>query len=131
MDIAIIDDTACPNKYGLNMECIIVMDYYGRSHILSFGALLNQSSDGVKLFFKDVGEFTRIEFRLMVLDRSAAQLTAIREIYPNTNYVYCIIHIGRNIMDNLNGEIASKLKELIDDIITEEEFHQYVTLNIY
>lgn len=81
-ELAIVDDTAKLNQNDLNGESIIVMDRNGNNQLFAFGLLVNKSREGFALFFRDVREYTKFSFRIIISDRSAAQSEAINEVYP-------------------------------------------------
>lgn len=52
-DIAVIDDTAMTNMYGLPLEAIVVVDQEKHTQLLGYSIIKNKSSESFSTFFSD------------------------------------------------------------------------------
>ena len=106
-DIAIMDDTAMTNMYGLPIEAIIVVDQEDHSQLLGYSVFANKSEDSFSSFFKDYSALNAPQFRIVVVDRLEAQYNALEEHFPDTYIIFCLVHIRRDLLSyfNSNDEI--------------------------
>ena len=102
-DIAIMDDTAMTNMYGLAIEEVIVVDQEDHSQLLGYSVLSNKSEDGFSSFFKDYSTLNVSQFRIIVVDRLEAQYNALEEHFPDTYIVFCLVHIKRDLLTYFNS----------------------------
>lgn len=64
-------------------------------------------------------------------DRATSQIDAIKKAWPETDIIFCAIHIGRNLKANVGVEMLHYYDRMQNWIITEEklltEFRNYIT----
>ena len=106
---------------------IVVMDENGKNQLLSFALLSGKKENDFSRFFNFIKQHGIGSVRLIVCDRYQSQVSSISKCFPNTQILFCLRHIKRNIEQNFgNGEITKvfrnafqmnqTLKEFIDKI---------------
>lgn len=96
-DIMITDDTASTNLYDMKLQVSIVIDAENKSQVYSFGYLSGQSQNAYYSFFKEIKDMSQQQPRVIIVDRSQAQVLAIKEVYPDSYIVYCLRHLGKDL----------------------------------
>lgn len=71
-DIAVIDDTAMTNMYGLPVEAIIVNDQEDHSQLLGYSNIPNKSENSFTNCFKDYLSLGGKHFRIIIVDHLEA-----------------------------------------------------------
>ena len=97
-DTIFMDDTAGSNIYDLPLEMVITVDSEGRNQILAFGLLPDRTSESYRNFMLDIKEHTGKEPRIIFTDRSCAQISAIKDVFPSSYIVYCHVHLRRDLL---------------------------------
>lgn len=113
-DILYIDDTMCTNIYGKPVELAICVDPQDHSQTLSFSLLEDKTKNGFLNFFSSLRKMHQKEIRIIVVDRNEPQFQAIKEIYPNTTIVFCLIHIRKNLLQHFKSE--DEIMQLFDQM---------------
>ena len=103
-DIMIIDDTASTNIYDMRLELALVIDEESKTQVYGFGYLSGQDTIAYASFFKDLKDMSGQSPRVIVSNRSAAQLAAVREIFPSTHVVFCHRHLGKDLAKYFNKD---------------------------
>lgn len=96
-DYAITDDTASTNIYDQYLHVVIVVDQENKSQLLSFGILMDKTTNGFIEYFNTLKQIHNKCIRTFVVDRSYSQYKALKSVYPNSNIIFCNIHIGRDL----------------------------------
>ena len=96
-DIAIIDDTAMTNMYGLPLETVVVIDSEKHTQLLGYSIIPNRSTAAFELFCKDYKQFGGKTFRIIVVDRFEAQFDALADAFPETYKMFCLVHFRRDL----------------------------------
>ena len=62
--------------------------------------------------------------RVFIVDRLKAQIEAIKQVYPESFWVFCRVHIGRNIESNFgrNTFVVNLFWNFVKKKISEEEY---------
>lgn len=102
-DIAIIDDTAMTNVYGLPLETIVVVDQENHTQLLGYSILTDKSEQSFSNFIKDYVSLGGLPFRIIVVDRLEAQYDAFIKEFPNTFIVFCLVHIRRDLVSHFGS----------------------------
>lgn len=103
-DYAITDDTSSTNIYDQNLHVVIVIDQENKSQLLSFGTLMDKTTNGYFEYFNTLKNMHNKSPRIFVVDRSYPQLIALKNVYPNSIIVFCHIHIGRDLEKHFSVE---------------------------
>ena len=106
--VCITDDTASTNIYDQNLQIVIVVDQENKSQLLSFGTLIDKTTNGFYEYFNALKNLHHRSPRIFVVDRSYPQLMALKMVYPESIIVFCHIHIRRDL---------EKYFKIEDDII--------------
>ena len=126
-DAITIDDTSKINIYDLPLEIIVTVDQEGKSQLLGFALLPDKTSDSYQTFFQEVKKFTQKEPRIIFLDRSSAQLSAIRAVYPSSIIVFSRVHLRRDLLTHFDSN--DPIIQGFDDInVHVENCSQYIDL---
>ena len=96
-DIVTLDDTCCINSYDFPLVILSFMDQNNTRQIHSFGIIPGREISHFEMFLTDVKNNIKHNFRVFIVDRWKAQFSAIQRVFPNSQIVFCKIHIERNI----------------------------------
>ncbi len=58
---------------------------------------------------------------IFLCDKNKAQIEAIKYVWPESKIIYCAIHIGRNIKNDVGEEMYILYCQMRKEIISEEE----------
>ena len=128
-DLAIIDDTASTNIYGLALELIAVVDQDKHTQILSFGFLEDKSYHGFFSFFQDFKELTNDKkFRIIIIDRLSSQINALKDVFKESVLVFCHTHIRRNLVNSfgINSGIVKNFDNLENSYLICENYIKFL-----
>ena len=127
-DIAVIDDTAMTNMYGLPLEAIVVVDQEKHTQLLGYSIIKNKSSESFSTFFSDYIELGGPQFRIIVVDRLEAQFDSISKIFPNSFVVFCLVHIRRDLVQHFGAddEIVTRFDSLRRNPFQSYEYLDYL-----
>ena len=120
-DICVLDDTSCTNYFGLPLLVMISEDENGRDQVLSFSIMMSRTKNDFLDYFRYVKNIIG-KIRLFVCDRNKTQISALKEIWPASNIIYCGIHIGRNIRDKVGPKMYMLYEQMRSLVITEDKF---------
>ena len=104
METIVIDDTSGTNIYDLPLEAAITVDCEGRSQLLAFALLEDRRSVSYQSFFERIKEATCSEPRIVLTDRSAAQIAAVRLVFPTAAIVFCRVHLRRDLLKHFTPQ---------------------------
>jgi hypothetical protein len=123
-DFLVTDDTACTNIFDLPLAACFAVDPNGYTQLPFFGILCGKSSEAFQSFFEFVKFNLPESVRVFIVDRSKAQISGILAAFPESDFVYCFIHIHRNLLQKFGdkSEIGKKFNELKFQHGSEEEF---------
>ena len=77
---------------------IISIDSEDHTRILSYGFLENKTTESFILFFEDFKKLGGNQFRVVIVDRLQAQISALQQSFPNTFITFCLIHLRRDLV---------------------------------
>lgn len=88
---------------------------------------MDKSKNVFLLFINDVKEFTKFNFRVIIIERSNAQTAALQEVCPETILIFCVIHITKNFEYRFHNktDLINNFVELIQSRITINQFTEY------
>ena len=98
VDMMILDDTANVNVYELPVQVSLVVDAENSSQVLAFALLRDRTAESHACFLMDIKRQFAGEPRVVSCDRCAAQLAAIREVFPSSKIVFCRVHLRRDFL---------------------------------
>lgn len=129
-NVCAVDDTSCTNFFGYYLFVMISADENNRNQLLAFSLLPDKATKTIVNFFIEVKK--RIgNIETFLTDRAPSQIEAIKNAWPETNIIFCAIHIGRNLKTNVGVEMLHYYDSMRNGIITEEEllteFRKYIT----
>ena len=100
-DVVIADDTAATNIYNLPVEIVTCIDQESHTQLLSYGLLEDKTTNSFIQFFEDLRQITNNQsINTFIVDRLSAQKAAIKYVYPESNIVFCLNHIERDLIKN-------------------------------
>ena len=102
-DIAIVDDTAMTNIYGLPLEAVIVIDQEKHTQLLGYSIMQDKSEDSFSTFIDDYISLGGSPFRIIVVDRLEAQYEALIQKFPQSFIVFCLVHIRRDLVSHFGS----------------------------
>ena len=97
-DIAIFDDTAMTNMYGLPLEAVVVVDQENHTQLLGYSIIPNKSKESFELFCQDFLQLGGCPFRIIVVDRLESQFEALSRSFPDSFIAFCLVHIRRDLL---------------------------------
>lgn len=100
-----MDSTAQCNRGAYHLWHVVITDCNGRGGSVYYGFIDNESGDS---YNRALEHFSRVmpnveKLKTVVLDKSAAQLKAVRQHLPWVTVHFCSFHVAQNFMDKLNG----------------------------
>lgn len=128
-DICIVDDTSCTNFYGRLLLVMMSEDENGNNQVLAFTIMENRCKLTFIEFFNNLRFFAG-PIRVFVTDRNFTQISALEEVFPKSNIIYCTRHISKNVETSVNKDIKDEFIKMLNHIITEEvlidKFNKYI-----
>lgn len=127
-DIAIIDDTAMTNMYGLPLEAVVVVDSENHSQLLGYSIIPNRSTLSFELFCRDYLQLGGSSFRIIVVDRLEAQFNALQNAFPDSYIMFCLVHIRKDLLSYFasNDEIIRGFENLRKDPMMSFQYLEYL-----
>ena len=124
LDVVFMDDTTCVDQYDFPLITICFEDYNKARQILAFSFIPGREKVHFKSFLQDVKNHIQRSIRVFIIDRWKSQVCAIAEVFPDSNIVFCRIHIFRNIRSVFgdNSKVGSLFNQLIQRTISEETY---------
>ena len=122
-NIVVIDDTECTNRFNYPLLPFLVFDEHNKVQMLAISIIINKE----KKSFIDILQSLKLaisSIRIFIVDRLKAQVEAIKHVYPESFWVFCHVHIGRNIESKFgrNTFVASLFWNFVRKKISEEEY---------
>ena len=122
-DIVVIDDTECTNRFNYPLLPFLVFHEHNKVQMLAISIIINKE----KKSFIDILQSLKLaisSIRIFIVDRLKAQVEAIKHVYPESFWVFCHVHIGRNIESKFgrNTFVASLFWNFVRKKISEEEY---------
>ena len=96
-DYLFIDDTSGTNVYDKPLEIMIVIDPEKKSQILGFSILKDQQKESYAQCLTIAKSMIKCDQRIVCSDRSPAQIWAIKNVFPSSLIVFCLLHIKRDL----------------------------------
>lgn len=127
-NILIVDDTASTNIYNWILEVAVAIDQEGKNQILMFGLFPDKSINSYKLFFKDMRTYLGSPPRVIIVDRSISQYSAIKCELPETYVGFCLRHLGKDLLKYFdeNSDVVHGFYNLQKDIYQADEYLKYI-----
>ncbi|CAB4438545.1 unnamed protein product [Rhizophagus irregularis] len=89
------------------MLCVIVViDNHFKSRIVAFAIIEDETLDTFRWILMTLFKETDINPKIIFTDSDPSLISAIKEIYPNTNHLLCIFHIDLNLRKKLKESWA-------------------------
>ena len=123
-DIVYMDDTCCINIFDFPLITITFQDFNAIRQLLAFGFLAGREAKHFEAFLSDVKKIINNDIRVFIIDRWAGQLKAIKKVFPNSNIVFCRIHLERNISQTFGcySRLGSLFNQLINGSIKDDAY---------
>lgn len=117
-DMMIIDDTASVNIYELPVQVSLVVDAEANSQVLAFALLRDRTTESHVRFLRDIKRQTGGDPRVISCDRCAAQLSAIRQVFPSSCIVFCRVHLRRDLLKyfDASSQIIQGFDQVKDNV---------------
>lgn len=96
-DYLFIDDTSGTNIYDKPLEIMIVIDAEKKSQILGFSILKDQQKESYAQCLTIAKSMIKCDPRIVCSDRSPAQIWAIKNVFPSSLIVFCLLHIKKDL----------------------------------
>ena len=127
-DVAIIDDAAMTNLYGLPIEAIAVIDQEGHTQLLSYSILPNKTENSFSTCFQDFLGFGGHQFRIFIVDRLQAQFNSLSLLFPNSIIVFCLYHIRNDLLlyFSRNDEIITGFDNVVINPSQSDDYLNYL-----
>ena len=119
-DVIIIDDTSCTNFYFKPLVTMIAADENGSNQIVSFAVTERRTIESFVSYFTKLKEHIG-DVGVFLTDRNAAQIAALRQVWPEAKIMYCLEHIARNIKTNVGAEMEETFQSMRYGKITEKQ----------
>lgn len=119
-----MDDTTCINQFDFPLLTLSFEDYNKIRQILAFGFIPGRETKHFSNFLNDIKQFHIYNIRVFIVDRWRPQSKAIKTVFPESEIVFCKIHLYRNIRTSF-GEysmIGSLFIQFMNLKITEEQY---------
>jgi hypothetical protein len=124
-----MDDTSCTNHFDLFVFVVIGIDEHGHNQLLGFAFIKNQTSIQFANYLRWLQQMLTnegqrlISPKAIVVDRHEGQFKGIREIFPDTQIIFCVKHLGANIRDTFpKGPMRRQFWRLIKMKINTDEW---------
>jgi hypothetical protein len=93
-----MDDTSCTNFFELVAPAIIAPDANSKTQLVAFAILRDQTSDALVEFLTWVLGYLRNEQpKAFIIDRAAAEILAIGQVFTESYICFCLMHVFRNL----------------------------------
>ncbi len=128
-NILIVDDTSSTNIYNWILEVAVAIDQEGKNQLLMYGLFPDKSLSSYQLFFKDLKSYLKVAPRVIVVDRSISQYSAIQSELPETFVCFCLRHLGKDLLKyfNENSDIVKGYYLIQNEIFKADEYLNYIS----
>lgn len=127
--ICVIDDTSCTNYFGQSLFVIMAIDENYHDQVLSFALMSKKTIKSISRFFRELKKKVG-NIRIFLTDRNKAQIESLKLIWPESQIIYCAVHIGRNIKNVVGDEMFKFYIQMRKEIISEDDlldkFREYI-----
>ena len=99
-DLVMAVDTVCTNRFDYPILAFFVFDENNNSQMLAVSIITSKTEDNfidIFLSLKAIVGFIRV----FIVDRLLSQANAIKKVFPESNIVFCRIHIDRNFKNKM------------------------------
>jgi hypothetical protein len=110
-DVVILDTTSNTNRFRMMLCVIAIIDNHFKTRIVASAIIEDETLDTFRWILMTLFEETGIYPRVIFTDSDPSLISAIKEIYPNTNHLLCIFHIDLNLRKKLKGKLGVRFEE--------------------
>ncbi|CAB4487733.1 unnamed protein product [Rhizophagus irregularis] len=117
-DIVFLDTTSNTNQFQMMLCVVVVIDNHFKSRIVASAIIENETLDTFRWILMTLFEETDINPRIIFTDSDPSLISAIKEIYSNTDHLLCIFHIDLNLRKKLKGKLGACFEEFCHKFYT-------------
>ena len=99
-DVIHLDGTYCINNLGYPVYVMMVSDGEGNGRVVAYALVQNETADTLTNLlteFKNVNK--DVEIKAFVVDKDAAEISAIKNVFPGVSVLLCNFHVTNNLKD--------------------------------
>lgn len=113
-DIIIQDNTAQTNHYNFPLCFFVLVDNYNKTRIAAQALMPDETIESFQWVMQQLEEATGILPKVLMTDEDLSMKHVVND-FPNIKHLFCLYHLGQNILKNLRSKLGDQYTEFIQD----------------
>ena len=99
-DIVNLDGTYCINNLGFPCYVFMVADGEGTGSVVAYALVKDETTTTLTSLLKEFNDLNpNVKIKTFIVDKDAAEIAAIKAVFPDTNIILCRFHVSNNFKD--------------------------------
>ncbi|GFN84317.1 Zinc finger swim domain-containing protein 3 [Plakobranchus ocellatus] len=95
-DVLFVDGTYCLNNLGYPLYVFLCVDGEIKGRVVGYCIVKDETTTTLTDVFQDFISSNHINVKTVVVDKDAAEIAAIKEVFPEVNILLCSFHVAQS-----------------------------------